>query len=560
MKKLLLFLLATAGAFSVMAQNITPESDFVGHHNDYVKPPRHKEKKHKERRHREPQPYYQAPVVRHERVRQPHVKRIKQPMRTDNSSGWCIDLNAVGGILTQNVNSSSLTTGYPNSINTKISNPQFNNGGAYGGDIEGAYFFGRKRHFGIGVGLMYIYDYSNVTLDNFHTEYQSYDNFGNTFRQEITADHQVKETWGTSNFNIPLLLKYKTMFSRNIGFTADAGVLFNISERTTYKTNAAFDYEAVYQYAVGEGGITTVYDNATTPAANDLLITKSQYLSTHSSANIQDYFNSLRAQGYNVGLGVTPNNNKGHVSDATASVGLLLRPAISIYLCENFSLNLGVWYLYQDFGYNQSAGYRMTDKTGAYSSVLNSVSNSANNTYGISAGLRYSFARICPEEVPMAPETNDDAIEEKAPVNNENAQIAAPEPPAPASEEYVASENENHVDISSPLLFDVDRTVIKRSSYPILREAINELKEKPGAYLVIHGYTDNTGTVAYNKVLSRKRAQAVKNYLRHHGVKTRTIKTVGHGESSPAASNHTRAGRAKNRRAVIKLKEQRQGE
>ena len=156
----------------------------------------------------------------------------------------------------------------------------------------------------------------------------------------------------------------------------------------------------------------------------------------------------------------------------------------------------------------------------------------------------------------MPPETNDDATEEKAPPpSNENTQVTAPEPP-PAPEETAEPENDNHVDISTPLLFDVNKTVIKRSSYPILREAINELREKPGSYLVIHGYTDNTGTVGYNKRLSVKRAQAVKSYLRHHGVKTRTIKTVGHGEAAPAASNRTRAGRAKNRRAVIKLKEE----
>src|ERR1700733_1437222 len=99
MKKLLLFLLASAGAFNVMAQNISPESDFVGHHNDYVKPRHHKEKKHKEPKHREA------------RVHKEHVKKVRQPIREDNSSGWCIDLNAIGGVLTQQVNSAPLAAG-----------------------------------------------------------------------------------------------------------------------------------------------------------------------------------------------------------------------------------------------------------------------------------------------------------------------------------------------------------------------------------------------------------------------------------------------------------------
>lgn len=593
MKKFILFLIAAAGAFNVMAQNINPESDFVGRHSDYVSPGRHKEKKEAKRAQRKERHEERKEAAREkaaaearrehmtkeQRQREraarttpkepraprepraakaPRPVRVKKPIRQDTmATGWCVELNAMGGIFTQNVTTNrSLSAGYYNVANSKISSPQYNNGGEFGGDAGVSYFFGRKRHFGIGTGLMYFYDRSNATIDNFHVESQQTDRFGNTYRSEITADHQIKEDWKTSNFNIPILLKYKTKFSDKLGFTADAGAVINISEKTAYKTNAAFDYEAVYQYVTGgDGSVTTVYDGSATPAANDLLITKAQYLSTHTSANIQDYFNSLRKQGYNVGLGVAPNNNKGHVSYTSGSVGLLLRPAISLYLRDNFTLNLGVYYLYQNFNRNASANYRITDNTGSYAPMVNNVSSASNNSYGITAGLRYCFSNHCIGES-MAPDTNDDeAPEPEAPVAVEPVPVA-PEMPVASPEEAPMPEEEtgHHVDISTPLLFDVDRTVIKKSSYPILEEAIRELRANPDAYLVIHGYTDNTGTAAYNKVLSRKRAQAVKNYLRRHGVKTRTIKTIGHGESHPAASNKTRAGRAKNRRAVMKLK------
>jgi len=555
MKKIILFLIAAAGALNVLAQNINPESDFVGHHNDYVKEKKHKEKKQRKKEEREAERRQEAPRHR-EHAAKP--MKMKPAIRQDTmATGWCVELNAIGGLFTQNVTSGSLTSGYANIVNSKISTPQFNNGGEFGFDAEVGYFFGLKRHFGIGTGIMYIYEQSSATIDDFHMESQATDVFHNTYRQEITADHQIKETWQTSNFDIPLLLKYKTKFSNKVGFTADAGVLFNLSEKTAYKTNAAFDYEAVYQYAVGETGVTTTYDNGAVPAANDLLITKSQYLSTHSGANIQDYFNSLKAQGYNVGLGVTPNNKKGSVSYTSGSVGLLLRPAISIYLCDNFTLNLGVYYLYQNFSRNAASNYKITDNTGSYDPILNSVSGASNNSYGLTAGLRYCFSRACVGETmpPPAEEPVAQMDEDKAPpVSSENIQITTTETPAPPETEE--AESDNHVDISTPLLFDVNKTVIRRSSYPILQEAIRQLRQNPDAYLVIHGYTDNTGTVSYNKGLSRRRAMAVKNYLRRHGIKTRTIKTIGHGESSPAASNHTSEGRARNRRAVIKLKDE----
>ncbi len=64
-----------------------------------------------------------------------------------------------------------------------------------------------------------------MTLNQYHVEYQSTDKQGTTFRQVITADAPVKEQLTIQNMNIPLVFKYKTRFTRRIGFTADAGLL-----------------------------------------------------------------------------------------------------------------------------------------------------------------------------------------------------------------------------------------------------------------------------------------------------------------------------------------------
>ncbi|MBO5911818.1 MAG: OmpA family protein, partial [Elusimicrobiaceae bacterium] len=71
--------------------------------------------------------------------------------------------------------------------------------------------------------------------------------------------------------------------------------------------------------------------------------------------------------------------------------------------------------------------------------------------------------------------------------------------------------------------------------------------------IVVQGFTDSTGSEAYNQKLSAQRAQAVYNYLLANGLKTLSITYIGYGESNPIASNDTEAGRAQNRRVVLAI-------
>ena len=458
-------------------------------------------------------------------------------------SHWCIDVNLTGGMLMQDYSAVSPAAGYTNSLNTQTSSLKFNSGASMGADAEIGYFFGKKRHFGIGTGVMYMYQMGDLTMDHFHVEYQSSDNMGGTFRQLLTSDGKVKESLKINNFNIPLLFKYKTQFTNRIGFTVDAGVLFNLVETNNYTSKSSFDYEAIYKYDETPEGIIPVYDNNATPGASDLLITKSKYASSGYN-NIPAYFNELQSHGYNVGLGVNPYKATGNVSYTAGTIGLLVRPAISIAMCHRMSLNLGVYYLYQDFNNTAASNYRITDKIGQYSSMLNTVTSSMNNSYGLSVGVRYCLGkRRCPQAPPAAGEAPVIApVEEEPPVASPTAVEEQPEP-------------EENVNVSTPILFDFNKTSIHPSSYPILEEAVKELQEDPNATVTVHGYTDSKGGATYNKILSKRRANSVKNYLRKKGVNAKSVKTVGHGTKDPAATNKTPEGRAKNRRAVMKMNE-----
>jgi outer membrane protein OmpA-like peptidoglycan-associated protein len=69
----------------------------------------------------------------------------------------------------------------------------------------------------------------------------------------------------------------------------------------------------------------------------------------------------------------------------------------------------------------------------------------------------------------------------------------------------------------------------------------------------ITGHTDNTGPEDYNHALSERRAQSVKDFLVARGVDSGRISVSGVGEMQPVADNHTREGRAQNRRVDIRI-------
>ena len=306
---------------------------------------------------------------------------------------WVVDLNLLGGMLSQNLTLANPNAGYTNNVNNNISGLKFDNGYSFGGDAEVGYFFGRKDHFGIGTGVMYLYQQYDLTMDKFHVEYQSTDNAGNTFRQLITSNGPIKENVTVSNINIPLVLKYKKRFTRRVGFTADAGILYNLQIKNSYTTNAAFDYEAVYQYTTPPHGLPTLYDNSPTPNANDFLLTKAHFSNENPAGNVANYFTTEFNQGYNVGLGVKPRTNTGSVTYLQGSVGFLFRPAINLYLSDNTALTFGLYYLYQPFNNSVPTDYKLSNKVGDYSSMLNSISSSANQSYGLNIGARFYFGR-----------------------------------------------------------------------------------------------------------------------------------------------------------------------
>ena len=103
--------------------------------------------------------------------------------------------------------------------------------------------------------------------------------------------------------------------------------------------------------------------------------------------------------------------------------------------------------------------------------------------------------------------------------------------------------------------FGFDKYELSTQDKMDLDQDLQKLRNQPDLRIVIKGYTDSTGPEEYNQKLSEQRAQAVYDYFTSKGISGERMKTVGYGESDPAADNSTAQGRALNRRAEISHKQ-----
>lgn len=103
----------------------------------------------------------------------------------------------------------------------------------------------------------------------------------------------------------------------------------------------------------------------------------------------------------------------------------------------------------------------------------------------------------------------------------------------------------------SDVLFDTGKYTLKPNTQISLAKVAGILQAYPGLKLQVEGYTDSTGSEAFNQTLSENRADAVKDFLTSQGVAQDGITSTGYGQANPVDDNSTAAGRAKNRRVQL---------
>jgi outer membrane protein OmpA-like peptidoglycan-associated protein len=119
-------------------------------------------------------------------------------------------------------------------------------------------------------------------------------------------------------------------------------------------------------------------------------------------------------------------------------------------------------------------------------------------------------------------------------------QMAAPPaaPPPPAPKDWM-------------VFFALDSVKIDPDAAATITDAANVAKSYPNAKVTVTGYTDTTGSVAYNQALSVRRANAVRDGLIANGVSAGAINVVGSGEQSLLVQTGNQVNQPKNRRVGI---------
>ncbi len=103
------------------------------------------------------------------------------------------------------------------------------------------------------------------------------------------------------------------------------------------------------------------------------------------------------------------------------------------------------------------------------------------------------------------------------------------------------------------VFFDYDRDELRNESRPELNRAAEFLRSHPQLHAEIAGHTDSVGSPAYNRGLSRNRAEAVRRFLVTQGIDAARLSAGGYGEEQPVDDNGTDDGRARNRRVEMRV-------
>lgn len=124
-----------------------------------------------------------------------------------------------------------------------------------------------------------------------------------------------------------------------------------------------------------------------------------------------------------------------------------------------------------------------------------------------------------------------------------------------ATNERITAMDDYVVQSTSTVNFRVGSSVLSPDAKSNLDQVAQTALTLKGYVIEVTGFTDSSGSVRANKELSKRRAQAVLDYLvETHNIPLRRISTsYGFGEMQAVAENTTRDGRAQNRRVEVKI-------
>jgi len=120
--------------------------------------------------------------------------------------------------------------------------------------------------------------------------------------------------------------------------------------------------------------------------------------------------------------------------------------------------------------------------------------------------------------------------------------------------ESVANLDDYQVQTQATVNFGINRDRLTPEAQGELDKLAQDIQSDKRFFVAVEGFTDRTGPREYNEGLSRRRAEAVVEYLvAKHDIPVYRIHVVGLGPEKPVDEAHTAAARAKNRRVEVRV-------
>lgn len=104
---------------------------------------------------------------------------------------------------------------------------------------------------------------------------------------------------------------------------------------------------------------------------------------------------------------------------------------------------------------------------------------------------------------------------------------------------------------SDHLKFEFDKAELRPEDRELLSRVAGILLTSRDYTISVNGHTDDVGTQEYNQKLSKRRAQAVRDYLVQSGLPPEIFTVEGHGKTLPLVPGTSEEARAKNRRVEL---------
>lgn len=102
------------------------------------------------------------------------------------------------------------------------------------------------------------------------------------------------------------------------------------------------------------------------------------------------------------------------------------------------------------------------------------------------------------------------------------------------------------------VFFEFDSARLTPEATSILQQAVEKFRQGGSPSIQVEGHADRAGTDQYNEGLSKRRAEAVRNYLQRQGIPANNISVQAFGESRPLVQTADGVREPQNRRVEIR--------